>query len=129
MKKLIVNTKSISKSVIALIAVLAIVIVTAAFASGDTDKKEAAPASQAMPVEFALPVYETITEWDEYTGRFEASNKVEVRARVSGYLESVNFVDGQMVKKGDVLFTIDDRPFRIALDQANADYGQAEASL
>ena len=129
MKKLIVNTKSISKSVIALIAVLAIVIVTAAFASGDTDRKEAAPASQAMPVEFALPVYEKITEWDEYTGRFEASNKVEVRARVSGFLESVNFVDGQLVKKGDVLFTIDDRPFRIALDQANADYGQAEASL
>ena len=82
-----------------------------------------------MPVEVAYPVYEKITEWDEYTGRFEASNRVEVRARVGGFLESVNFQDGQMVEKGDVLFTIDDRPFQIALDQANADYGQAMASL
>ena len=129
MKKLTVNTKRISKTVFALIAVLAIVIVTAAFASGDTEQKDTAPVSQAMPVEVAVPVYEKITEWDEYTGRFEASNKVEVRARVSGFLERVNFVDGQVVKKGDVLFTIDDRPFKIALDQANADYGQAKASL
>jgi RND family efflux transporter MFP subunit len=100
-----------------------------AFASGNGEVKETANVPQALPVEVPLPIFEKITEWDEYTGRFEASNRVEVRARVSGFLESVNFVDGQKVKKGDVLFTIDDRPFEIALDQANADFNQARASL
>jgi RND family efflux transporter MFP subunit len=129
MKTFNVNTNKISKTVLAVAGLLVVIIVTAAFASSDPQEKETATATQAMPVEVAVPVFEKITEWDEYTGRFEASNKAEVRARVSGFLERVNFVDGQMVKKGDVLFTIDDRPFRIALDQANADYGQAKASL
>ena len=129
MKTFNVNTNKISKTVLAVAGLLVVIIVTAAFASSDPQEKETTSATQAMPVEVAVPVFEKITEWDEYTGRFEASNKAEVRARVSGFLESVNFVDGQMVKKGDVLFTIDDRPFRIALDQANADYGQAKASL
>ena len=129
MKKFNVNTNRISKTVLTVAGLLIAIIATAAFAANNKEDKEAAPTVQAMPVEVAIPVFEKITEWDEYTGRFEASNKVEVRARVSGFLESVNFVDGQMVKKGDVLFTIDDRPFRIALDQANADFGQAKASL
>ncbi|HEX9825944.1 MAG TPA: efflux RND transporter periplasmic adaptor subunit [Flavobacteriaceae bacterium] len=129
MKTFNVNTNTISKTVLAVAGLLVVIIVTAAFASSDPQEQETTSATQAMPVEVAVPVFEKITEWDEYTGRFEASNKAEVRARVSGFLERVNFVDGQMVKKGDVLFTIDDRPFRIALDQANADYGQAKASL
>jgi RND family efflux transporter MFP subunit len=129
MKKFNVNTNRISKTVLTVAGLLIVIIATAAFAANNKEDKESAPTVQAMPVEVAIPVFEKITEWDEYTGRFEASNKVEVRARVSGFLESVNFVDGQMVKKGDVLFTIDDRPFRIALDQANADFGQAKASL
>lgn len=66
---------------------------------------------------------------DEYSGRFEASNRVEVRARVSGFLEKVNFSDGQMVEKGQVLFVIDQRPFRIELERAKAGYEQALASL
>ncbi|AXP82148.1 Multidrug resistance protein MdtA precursor [Mariniflexile rhizosphaerae] len=129
MKKFNVNTNRMSKTVLTVIGLLIVIIVTAAFAANNKEDKAPASTVQAMPVEVAIPVFEKITEWDEYTGRFEASNKVEVRARVSGFLESVNFVDGQMVKKGDVLFTIDDRPFRIALDQANADFGQAKASL
>jgi RND family efflux transporter MFP subunit len=129
MKKFNVNTNRISKTVLTVAGLLIAIIATAAVAANNKEDKEPAPTVQAMPVEVAIPVFEKITEWDEYTGRFEASNKVEVRARVSGFLESVNFVDGQMVKKGDVLFTIDDRPFRIALDQANADFGQAKASL
>lgn len=129
MKKFNLNTKKISKGVLAVAGLLVVIIITAAFAKGDEIEKETASTSQAMPVEVSNPVSERITEWDEYTGRFEASNRVEVRARVSGFLESVNFVDGQIVKKGDVLFTIDARPFKIALDQANADYGQARASL
>ncbi|WP_049789148.1 efflux RND transporter periplasmic adaptor subunit [Flagellimonas ruestringensis] len=83
----------------------------------------------ALPVEVALPVHENITEWDEYTGRFEASSRVEVRARVSGFLEKVNFEDGQHVDKGQVLFVIDQRPFKIALDEAQANYAQTAASL
>lgn len=129
MKKFDINTHKISKSVLALAGLLFIVIIILAFTSGDAEEIETVAAPQAMPVEVSSPLVEKITEWDEYTGRFEASNRVEVRARVSGFLESVNFVDGQMVNKGDVLFTIDDRPFKIALDQANGDLSQAQASL
>lgn len=129
MKKFDINTQKISKSVLALAGLLFIVIIILAFTSGDAEEIETVAAPQAMPVEVSSPLIEKITEWDEYTGRFEASNRVEVRARVSGFLESVNFVDGQMVNKGDVLFTIDDRPFKIALDQANGDLSQAQASL
>ncbi|MBC8769610.1 efflux RND transporter periplasmic adaptor subunit [Arenibacter sp. BSSL-BM3] len=129
MKKFHINTQKISKSVLALAGLLFIIIIVLSFTSGDEEEFETVAAPQAMPVEVSSPLIEKITEWDEYTGRFEASNRVEVRARVSGFLESVNFVDGQMVKKGDVLFTIDDRPFKIALDQANGDLSQAQASL
>ncbi len=92
-------------------------------------KETAQNEPQGLPVEVSNPVFEKITEWDEYTGRFEASNRVEVRARVSGYIENVSFKDGQSVSKGDVLFTIDQRPFKIALNQARASYGQAQARL
>jgi RND family efflux transporter MFP subunit len=66
---------------------------------------------------------------DEYVGRFVAVDSVEIRARVSGYLDAIHFTDGQMVHKGDVLFTIDRRPFAIALDQARANLAQARANL
>ena len=70
-----------------------------------------------------------VTEWDEYTGRLAAVDEVEVRAQVSGYLESIHFKDGQMVKKGDLLFVIDPRPYQAVLDRANAQIKQAEAGL
>jgi RND family efflux transporter MFP subunit len=87
---------------------------------------------QAMPpppVTVAAPLVTRITEWDEFTGRFEATKSVEVRARVSGYLEAVNFVDGAMVEQGDVLFVIDSRQYRAVADQATADVERAEARL
>ncbi len=62
----------------------------------------------------AKPVKRTVSDFDEYVGRFVAVNSVEVRARVSGYLESIHFKDGQTVKQGDLLFTIDKRPFQNA---------------
>ena len=66
------------------------------------------PAAQAPPdVTVARPVTKTIVDQDEYVGRFVAVDTVEVRARVSGHLEKVHFVDGQLVKEGDLLFTID----------------------
>ena len=70
-----------------------------------------------------------ITEWDEYTGRLAAVDEVDVRAQVSGYLESIHFKDGQIVKKGDLLFVIDPRPYQAVLDRAAAQAKQAEAGL
>lgn len=80
-------------------------------------------------VTVSKPVKRLLTEHDEYVGRFVAVDSVEVRARVSGYLETVHFKDGESVKKGDVLFTIDRRPFQTSLDQAQAGLAQARANL
>src|SRR5690606_8616612 len=83
----------------------------------------------ALEVKTVLPLYEPIVEWDEYTGRFEPSSRAEVRARVGGFLEKVNFTDGQYVQKGQVLFVIDQRPYKIELERAEANYAQAQANL
>lgn len=80
-------------------------------------------------VTVAKPTQKLIADRDEYVGRFVAVDAVEVRARVSGYLDSIHFTDGQMIKKGDLLFTIDRRPFEIALAQAKASLAQAQANL
>src|SRR6267142_743195 len=88
---------------------------------------------QASPpppqVTIAKPISKMIADQDEYVGRFVAVESVEVRARVSGYLEAIHFQDGQIVKKGDLLFTIDRRPFKTALAQAQASLAQARANL
>lgn len=70
-----------------------------------------------------------IVEWDEYTGRLEAVDSVEVRPRVGGYLESINFTDGSMVKEGDLLFRIDPRPYEATLRHAEADLRLAKTRL
>jgi RND family efflux transporter MFP subunit len=88
---------------------------------------KAAPAPPEVTV--ATPVAKTVVDQDEYVGRFEAVDAVEVRARVSGYLDAIHFKDGQTVKKGELLFTIDRRPFQIALEQAKANLSQAKANL
>ncbi len=85
------------------------------------------PPSTLLKVPVSKPLYQSITEWDEYTGRFSAVERVEVRARVSGYIEKVKFKDGDMVRQGEVLFVIDQRPFTIALAQAEAQLQQAKA--
>lgn len=64
------------------------------------------------PVSVAAPIAKRITQWDEYSGRFEAAETVEVRPRVSGFIETVHFKDGQLVKAGDLLFTLEQRSFR-----------------
>lgn len=116
------------KGLLALKSIGMIILVVLVFAA--TKKVEEVPLTEIAPltVETSLPVYEEITEWDEYTGRFDASNRVEVRARVSGFLEQVSFIDGQHVNKGQVLFIIDQRPFKIELEQAQASYDQAKAT-
>jgi RND family efflux transporter MFP subunit len=73
------------------------------------------------------PIAKRIPRWDEFTGRFEPMEQVEVRPRVSGFIDQIHFKDGQMVQKDDVLFTIDPRPYQIALDSAKADVMKAKA--
>ncbi len=73
-----------------------------------------------VPVTVAKPVVREIVEDDEFIGRFEAVDQVTLRSRVGGYLDKVHFKDGAIVKQGDTLFTIDQRPFQAALDQARA---------
>lgn len=79
------------------------------------------PATPPPPaVSIANPVEKSVVEWDEYTGRFDAVDTVEVRARISGVLNEVKFTDGAIVKKGDLLFVIDPRPFQRILDRDRA---------
>lgn len=89
----------------------------------------AARAQGAPPVQVAEPTARHVTNWDEFTGRFEASEQVEVRARVSGFIEAVHFRDGDLVKKGDLLFTIDQRPYLLAVDAARAELARAKAQV
>jgi RND family efflux transporter MFP subunit len=96
---------------------------------GENPQQPARAAPPPPNVTVSKPVTRTVVDQDEYVGRFVAVDAVEIRARVSGYLQSVHFIDGQMVKKGDVLFTIDRRPYQIALDQARANLAQARANL
>jgi RND family efflux transporter MFP subunit len=80
-------------------------------------------------VTVAKPVERGVVDRDEYVGRFVAIDSVEVRARVSGYLDQIHFKDGQMVKQGDLLFTIDKRPFQNSVAQARGTLAQAKANL
>jgi RND family efflux transporter MFP subunit len=101
------------------------------FAAGcgqsQTQAQNAAPPPPQVTV--SKPIKKLVSEHDEYVGRFVAFDYVEVRARVSGYLETIHFTDGQLVKQGDPLFTIDQRPFQATLDQAKAAVEQAKANL
>ena len=87
---------------------------------------------QAPPpptVNVSAPLEEPVTQYDEFTGRFRAVERVEVRARVNGYLEEIKFTDGQMVQEGDVLFIIDQRPYVIALEQSRAELENTKTRL
>jgi RND family efflux transporter MFP subunit len=80
-------------------------------------------------VTVSTPIVREVIEWDEYTGRLESTESVEVRARVSGYLQSVHFKDGQVVRKGDLLFVIDPRPYQAEVDRVGAELQLAQARL
>lgn len=88
-----------------------------------------AQAPPAPPVTVANPIAKRITLWDEYSGHFEAVQTVEVRPRVSGFIDKIHFKDGQIVKVGDPLFTIDPRPFEIAVESARAEISRAKAQV
>src|SRR3954454_25095365 len=82
-----------------------------------------------MPVSVAKPVERTVTETAEFTGRFQAWPSVQVTSRVTGYLDKATFDEGSVVKEGDVLFTVDPRPFKAAVDQAAGQLKGAETRL
>jgi RND family efflux transporter MFP subunit len=96
-------------------------------ACGDAAQKPPAPPPPQVTV--AKPTKQTVTDQDEYVGRFVAVDLVEVRSRVSGYLDKVHFVDGQTVKAGDLLFSIDPRPYRNVLAQARGTLAQSRANV
>ena len=87
---------------------------------GEKQQAQAPGAAPPPSVSVANPVEKKVVEWDEYTGRFEPTDTVEVRARISGVLNEVKFTDGAVVKKGDLLFVIDPRPFQRVLDRDRA---------
>lgn len=95
--------------------------------SACSSEKAAAPPPPAVTT--ASPLVREVVDWDDYVGRFEAIESVEVKPRVSGYLQAVHFRDGDFVRAGQILFTIDQRPARAQLDQARAQLARAEATL
>ncbi|MFB9266324.1 efflux RND transporter periplasmic adaptor subunit [Bradyrhizobium erythrophlei] len=96
--------------------------------AGCEDKAQSqAAAPPPPPVTVAQPAKRTVTDWDEFTGRFEAIEEVQVRARVGGFVESVQFRDGAIVHAGDLLYVIDSRPFEAVALQANGQLSDARA--
>src|SRR4051812_49225567 len=90
--------------------------------------KSPPPVEPAPTVVVAVPIVREVRDWDDYAGRFEAVDAVEIRPRVSGMLQSVHFRDGQTVKKGQLLFTIDPRPIEAQLAQSRAQLARAKAA-
>jgi RND family efflux transporter MFP subunit len=106
---------------------LMLAILAVLTACSEAPQQRAAPPPPKVTV--ATPMKRSVVDQDEYVGRFVAVDSVEIRARVSGYLDRIHFTDGQMVKQGDLLFTIDRRPFQTTLDQAKGNLQQAQANL
>src|SRR5712692_5925298 len=110
--------------------ILSVLVVTLCLALGGCKHEPPALAATPPPVVMvSQPVEREVSDYYEYTGRTAAVDAVDVRARVSGYLVKVNFREGAVVKKGDLLFLIDPRPFQAVLDQAKGQVAQWEAKL
>lgn len=97
--------------------------------SKDRDSRADDQKVEATPVRFVTATTRKIVDYDELTGRTAAVEEVDVRAQVSGYLETINFEAGSYVRKNDVLFTLDSRVYKATLDQARADATAKEADL
>jgi membrane fusion protein, multidrug efflux system len=104
-----------------------VIVLLAVTLSGCGDKPPAPAAGAAPSVTVAQPVKRTVTDWDEFTGRFEAVAEVQVRARVGGFVTSVEFRDGAIVRTGDLLYVIDARPFEAVALQAEGQLSDARA--
>src|SRR5258707_3364340 len=97
--------------------------------AGCTRAPSGVPEAALTPVNVSLPVERKVTDYADFTARTAAVDSVEVRAHVWGYLEKVNFKEGALVKRGDVLFELDLRPYEALLNQAKAKVAQDEAQL
>jgi RND family efflux transporter MFP subunit len=115
------NTASRVPGGIAPIILLALVL------AGCDRRPQPPAAAAAPPVTVAQPTKRTVTDWDEFTGRFEAIEEVQVRARVGGFVNNVEFKDGDMVHAGDLLYIIDPRPFEAVAEQADGQLADARA--
>jgi membrane fusion protein, multidrug efflux system len=104
-----------------------LIVLLAVTLSGCGDKTPQPAAAAPAPVTVAQPTKRTVTDWDEFTGRFEAVEEVQVRARVGGFVTSVEFRDGAFVNTGDLLYVIDSRPFEAVAEQANGQLSDARA--
>src|SRR3982075_3657124 len=104
-----------------------LIVLLAVTLSGCGDKAPQQAAAGPLPVTVAQPTKRTVTDWDEFTGRFEAVEEVQVRARVGGFVTSVEFRDGAIVHAGDLLYVIDSRPFEAVALQAEGQLSDARA--
>ncbi len=104
-------------------------MLTAVLVTGCKKQPAGKPPAMVQTVTVASPITKQIVEWDAYTGRLEAVDFVEIRARVGGYLQSIYFDEGQVVQAGDLLFTIDPRPFQAELNSAKARLRQSQSQL
>jgi multidrug efflux system membrane fusion protein len=109
------------------LCILPLVVLIAAALSACSEKSPQAAAAPVPPVTVAQPVKRTVTDWDEFTGRFDAIEQVDVRPRVGGFVTNVEFKDGDMVHTGDLLYLIDSRPFEAVAEQANGQLSDARA--
>ena len=108
----------------------AALLACAAFVGGcKKNAKQQRMAGEPPAVQVAKPVHKSVEFWDDYTARLEPYASVELRARIGGYLQLVNFKEGQFVKEGDLLFVIDPRPYEAALASAKAQVKEVEARL
>jgi membrane fusion protein, multidrug efflux system len=108
-------------------ALQATILLSALALASCGEKPQQQAAAAPPPVTVAQPVKRTVTDWDEFTGRFEAIEEVQVRARVGGFVTNVEFKDGDMVHAGDLLYIIDPRPFEAVAAQADGQLADARA--
>ncbi|ARP85008.1 efflux RND transporter periplasmic adaptor subunit [Bordetella genomosp. 9] len=123
---------SVLRSRYALAATFAAIVIVggiAVFRGHGPNTATAAAAPPAAPVDVAEVVERSITDWQNYSGRLEAVDRVEIRPRVSGTLIAVHFKDGSLVRKGDELFTIDPLPYQAEVDRAEANLAGAQARV
>jgi multidrug efflux system membrane fusion protein len=121
------STRSVVFDIRSLRGLGPLVVVFALTLSGCGEKPPPQAASGPLPVTVAQPTKRTVTDWDEFTGRFEAVEEVQVRARVGGFVTSVEFRDGAFVGTGDLLYVIDARPFEAVAEQADGQLADARA--
>ena len=123
------STSLFSRKAIAIAVSILVLITAATITLSSGAAKPASPPPAAASVSVAAALEKTVTEWDDFSGRVEAIERVEIRPRVSGTIDAVHFQEGQLVKKGDLLFTIDPRPYQAELARATATQAGAQAGL